>query len=91
MRVIGEDLDDAAFRDTPVGGMANHAAEFAAEAFEPCDLGFDVGENVARDAVNFGAGLIGFVHEPEQLANCVDWEAEFAGVADEGEAVGVRP
>ena len=57
--------------------------------FKPYDLGFDVGENVARDAVDLGAGLIGFVDELQEFADGVERKAEFARVADEGEPVGV--
>lgn len=87
--MVGENFDHAAFGDAAVTTLADHALEFAAQAFEAGDLRFDVGEDVARHAVDAVAGLVGLVDEVQEFADGVEREAEFARVADERQAVGV--
>ena len=80
VRVVGQDFDDAAVGDAAMAALADHAAEFAAKRLQTRDLGFDVGEHVAGDAVDARAGLIRLVHELQELADGVEREAEFVDI-----------
>ncbi len=90
MRMVGQDSHDATLGDAAMPALADHAAQLFAQRFKPCDLGVDVGQDIARDMIDPLARLIRLIDEPEQLPNCVERKAEFACMADEGKAIGVR-
>jgi hypothetical protein len=91
VRVVGEDVNDAALRNAAVLTLSDHASQLAAQRLEARDLGFDVGEDVAGDMIDPGARLIGFVDELEQLADCVERKSELTRMTNERQTVGVRP
>ena len=87
--VVGKDFDDAAVAHAAVPAAVDHALEFLLERVQPGDALLDFFEPGGRDGVGLCAGACRMVLEVDQGADRVDVEAEFAGMADEGEAADI--
>lgn len=90
LRVIGQDLDDAAIRYSSAAALLDHPFELALEAEQARHPMLDLLELRPRDCVGGLARVGRMVGKAQQLADRVKREAELAGMPDERQTVGMR-
>ena len=85
--VVAEDFQYAAVGDATAGTFADHAVEFGLEFAQHVDAAAYVLAVAAGDGVDLGAGAVALGGQIDQLANLIDGESEFPGMADEMQAL----
>lgn len=83
--MVREDFDDATFRDLPMSATHNHILEFGLERGERRNPLIHFRQPRPRDGVGVGAGLVGFVLQGQQGADCLYLETQFARMSDKGQ------
>jgi hypothetical protein len=87
VRLIGEYSDHAAFRDSAASTFLHHPRQFFFQHPEPVDPVTHLGQMLARDHIDLGAGPIRVICQRQQGPNTVERESEFAAVPDKGQSV----
>jgi hypothetical protein len=86
-RVIAESLDDAAIGNPAARALIDHSVEFQLEGLQPLDPLFDLGQLCPCDGVGSLAGLIGMVHETQEVTDRSQRKPESPCVSDKCQAI----
>src|ERR1700732_827590 len=83
--VICKQLNHAAFGNPTPGTLCNHAFQFGLQPNEDFEPPFNLAKPSASDRIRCHTRLIWVVLKGEQGADCLDFESQFASMANENE------
>lgn len=85
--MVAENLDYPAVRDPAARALHHHALKFRLQSGQPRKAAFNLGQLCPCDGIGGGAGLVGFVRQAQEVADCLEREAKVACVTDERQPV----
>lgn len=83
---VGQGLDNATFRHPARGAFLNHPPQFRSQSGEADNAFLDFSKACFCDPVGNAARLIRVVLQRQKRADCLDIEAEFTRMLDEGKS-----
>ena len=89
--VVGQGLQDAAVAGGAAAAGVRHAGQLSTQRLQPPQLALHRGELAARQGMDLLAGALRMVGQRQQRPHGFEGEAELPGVADEVQALQVRP
>ena len=90
--MVAQHFDHPAIGDFPACALHDHAFQFTFQRRQPRKTAFDLSQLRLGDGIGAGTGLVGLVRQAEEVADCLEAEAQVSGVADEGQPVHrIRP
>ena len=89
--VVGQGLQDAAVAGGAAAAGVRHAGQLGTQRLQPPQLALHRGELAARQGMDLLAGALRMVGQRQQRPHGFEGEAELPGVADEVQALQVRP
>ena len=82
VRLVGQHLDDVAFRHAPAAAHGDHARELRLQRPQASDAAAHRGQVLAGDRIHLGAGALRIVCQRQQRPHILQRKAQFARVAD---------
>ena len=89
MTVVRQHFNNSTFPDLAMCALPDHPAQLGLQRQQPFDLGLDIRQHVARNAIDAFTGLVGPVRQVEKFPNGVEGKAQLAGMANESEPPGM--
>lgn len=89
MAMVSQHFNNSALSYLAMLALADHPAQLGLEGQQSFDLGLDIRQHIARNAIDAFAGLVGPVRQVEKFPNGVEGKAQFAGMANESEPPGM--
>ncbi len=86
LAVIRQNLDYPAVCDLAMAATLDHHAKLDLQGVEAVDALLHLRQPGARNGVGRAARLVRIILQGQERADCLDFESQFARVADEGQA-----